>query len=420
MRPTVTDQMPAIGQMGMTVELPVSTPELVDALQRDREALVREALLWQRWVRYAGLLAMVLLALLLGERPNDGLIAPVTAVSLAYVLCVALMGERARRARTMHNSWIPAFLVTADVVTLAAIVWLTGSAAVAGRVLIGALLVVQLAVFYFGWALGTYAAVISAAAYVVIALVLPPQVAGQTPTPATVAFTVGVFGLVSMVLITAYGSFRARMNRLRLFCKLVEDGDLNPALELGVDKRPDDLTLLAASFDAMRLRLGEQIGTDPLTGCLNRRALETTLRAEWRQARRRGTTLAVLAIDIDHFKQINDTHGHPFGDVVLQDIAGIMRDTARDTDAVARLGGDEFIVVLPDTGWEGALTFAERMRAKVDEHTFATATETMGITISVGVALHRGSDPMSPALLLQEADQSLYKAKTGGRNRVFA
>jgi diguanylate cyclase (GGDEF)-like protein len=287
-------------------------------------------------------------------------------------------------------------------------------------VLIGALLVVQLAVFYFGWALGTYAAVISAAAYVVIALVLPPQVAGQTPTPATVTFTVGVFGLVSMVLITAYGSFRARMNRLRLFCKLVEDGDLNPALELGVDKRPDDLTLLAASFDAMRLRLGEQIGTDPLTGCLNRRALETTLRAEWRQARRRGTTLAVLAIDIDHFKQINDTHGHPFGDVVLQDIAGIMRDTARDTDAVARLGGDEFIVVLPDTGWEGALTFAERMRAKVDEHTFATATETMGITISVGVALHRGSDPMSPALLLQEADQSLYKAKTGGRNRVFA
>jgi diguanylate cyclase (GGDEF)-like protein len=420
MRPTVTDQMPAIGQMGMTVELPVSTPELVDALQRDREALVREALLWQRWVRYAGLLAIVLLALLLGERSNNGMIGPLSGISLGYVLCVALMGERARRARTMHNSWIPALLVTADVVTLAAIVWLTGSAAVAGRVLIGALLVVQLAVFYFGWWLGTYAAVISAAAYVVIALVLPPQVAGQAPTRATVAFTVGVFGLVSMVLVTAYGSFRARMNRLRLFCKLVEDGDLNPALELGVDKRPDDLTLLAASFDAMRLRLGEQIGTDPLTGCLNRRALETTLRAEWRQARRRGTTLAVLAIDVDHFKQINDTHGHPFGDVVLQDIAEIMRDTARDTDAVARLGGDEFIVVLPDTGWEGALTFAERMRAKVDGHTFATLTETMGITISVGVAVHRGSDPMSPALLLQEADQSLYKAKTGGRNRVFA
>jgi diguanylate cyclase (GGDEF)-like protein len=413
--------MPAfVGQMGMTVELPASTPELVDALQRDRESLVREALVWQRWVRYAGLLAIVLLALLLGERPTASLLAPVALVALGYVICVAFSGERARRAHTMHNSWIPAFLVTADVLALAAIVWLSGSAAVAGRVLLGALLVVQLAVFYFGWRLGTYAAVISAAAYVSIALVLPPQMVGPGPTWANVAFTVGMFGMVSVVLITAYGSFRARMNRLRLFCKLVEDGDLNPAFELGVDKRPDDLTLLAASFDAMRVRLAEQIGTDPLTGCLNRRALESTLRAEWRQARRRGTTLAVLAIDIDHFKQINDTHGHPFGDLVLQDIAGIMRDTARDTDVVARLGGDEFIVVLPDTGWEGALTFAERMRGQVDQHTFATAMGTTRITISIGVALHRGSDPMSPALLLQEADQSLYKAKTGGRNRVFA
>jgi len=100
------------------------------------------------------------------------------------------------------------------------------------------------------------------------------------------------------VLIMAYGSFRARMNRLRLFCKLVEDGDLTPALSLGVEKRPDDLTLLAKSFDAMRSRLAEQIGTDPLTGCLNRRALETRLRAEWRQAKRRGSTVAVLAIAV--------------------------------------------------------------------------------------------------------------------------
>ncbi|MDB4883049.1 MAG: hypothetical protein JWL95_1815 [Gemmatimonadetes bacterium] len=413
--------MPAVmGQTGMTIELPVSTPELVEALHRDRESLVREALLWQRWVRYAGLLAMVLLALLLGERANADALAPVTTVALVYVFCVVLTSEWARRAKTMHNSWIPALLVTADVLALASIVWLTGSPAVAPRVLLGALLVVQLAVFYFGWALGLYAAIIAAAAYVVIALLLPPQVAGLVPATANVAFTAGVFGLVCMVLITAYGSFRARMNRLRLFCKLVEDGDLNPAFELGVDPRPDDLTLLAQSFDAMRARLGEQIGTDSLTGCLNRRALETVLRAEWRQARRRGTTIAVLAIDIDHFKQINDTYGHPYGDLVLQDIAGIMRDTARDTDAVARLGGDEFIVVLPDTGWEGALTFAERMRSRVDEHTFAAPTATMRITISVGVALHRGSDPMSPALLLQEADQSLYKAKTGGRNRVFA
>ena len=406
--------------MGMTVELPVSTPELEETLHRDREALVRDALLWQRWVRYAGLLALVLLALVLGERANRDMLMPVALVALAYVLCVAVTGERIRRAETVHASRLPALLVTADVVALAALVWLTGSPAVAGRMLIGALLVVQLAAFYFGWGLGSYAAVLSGVSYVTIARLLPPQAPGPVLALRDVTFTVGLFALVSAVLISAYGSFRERMNRLRLFCKLVEDGDLHPMLDLGTDKRPDDLTLLAQSFDAMRARLGEQIGTDPLTGCLNRRALETTLRAELRQARRRGNTLAVLAIDLDHFKQINDTHGHPFGDLVLTGLAGIMKETARDTDAVARLGGDEFIVLLPDTGWEVALTFAERIRRRVDETTFSSPAASMRITISVGVALARGTDPVSVATLLQEADQSLYKAKTGGRNRVFA
>jgi len=231
---------------------------------------------------------------------------------------------------------------------------------------------------------------------------------------------VGLFTLVSAVLISAYGSFRERMNRLRLFCKLVEEGDTHAVLDLGVDKRPDDLTLLAHSFESMHKRLGEQIGTDPLTGCLNRRALETRLRTELRQAKRRANTLAVLAIDLDHFKTINDTHGHPFGDLVLSGLATIMKETARDTDAVARLGGDEFFVVLPDTGWEGALIFAERIRRRVDETTFTSPRASMRITISVGVALARGTDPVSASTLMQEADQSLYKAKSGGRNRVFA
>ena len=198
------------------------------------------------------------------------------------------------------------------------------------------------------------------------------------------------------------------------------EGDLAPSLALGVDKRPDDLTLLGRSFEGMRARLAEQIGTDPLTGCLNRRALETRLRTEWRQAKRRGSNVAVLAIDMDHFKQINDSRGHPFGDVVLQELAGIMKSTARDTDAVARLGGDEFVIVLPDTGWQGALTFAERLRRKVDDFAFGSSHGVISLTISVGVALARGTDPISPEVLLQEADRSLYKAKSGGRNRIFA
>jgi diguanylate cyclase (GGDEF)-like protein len=404
---------------GPTLEYPATTPELLEALRHDREALVREAILWQRWIRYVGFIALVALALTFG-RDRARMLLPAAGVAFGYALCVTITAAMVRRAVTVHEIRLPAFLVTADVVALSAITWLSGPPSDASRILIAGLLVVQLAVFYFGRSLGTYSAVISALGYVMVAAILPARVAGERPTATQLLFTLGLFAMVCGVLITAYGSFRARMNRLRLFCKLVEEGDLTPALSLGVEKRPDDLTLLAKSFDAMRMRLAEQIGTDPLTGCLNRRALETRLRAEWRQAKRRGSTVAVLAIDLDHFKNINDTRGHPFGDVVLQELAGIMKATARDTDAVARVGGDEFVIVLPDTGWQGALTFAERMRRKVDDFSFGAASGPMGLTISVGVALARGTDPVSPEMLLQEADRSLYKAKTGGRNRIFA
>jgi diguanylate cyclase (GGDEF)-like protein len=153
---------------------------------------------------------------------------------------------------------------------------------------------------------------------------------------------------------------------------------------------------------------------------LNRRAWMSRATIEMAVSVRYRHPVAVLMIDLDHFKQINDTRGHPFGDLVLQELAGIMKATARDTDAVARLGGDEFVVVLPDTGWQGALTFAERMRRKVDDFSFGATTAAMKITISVGVALARGTDPISPEMLLQEADRSLYKAKSAGRNRIFA
>jgi diguanylate cyclase (GGDEF)-like protein len=402
--------------IGTTLELPSSTPELMDALRHDRQALMRDAILWQRWIRYIGLLALVLLALSLGAYSVEQMLQPLTITALAYVVTVALAAEKVRRSESVQDYWLPLLLVTADVAALSVVIWVSGTPAEMGRILMGGILIVQLAVFYFGRALGSYAILITILAYVLTTRVTPGP--ASTGSWSHTLFSLGVFSLMSGVLVTLYGNFRVRMNRLRLFCKLVEEGDLTPSIVISMDKRPDDLTLLSRSFDAMRSRLAEQIGTDPLTGCLNRRALETRLRAEWRQAKRRSSTVGVLAIDMDHFKQINDTHGHPFGDLVLQELAGIMKVTARDTDVVARLGGDEFVIVLPDTGWQGALTFAERLRRKVDDFDFGSGT--LRLTISVGVALARGTDPISPEMLLQEADRSLYKAKTGGRNRIFA
>jgi len=178
---------------------------------------------------------------------------------------------------------------------------------------------------------------------------------------------------------------------------------------------------LSRSFHSMHSRLAEQLGSDPLTGCMNRRSLTTQLRSDLRQARRRGTSVGVVAIDVDHFKEINDSRGHPFGDLVLQQLAGIMQETAREADAVARFGGDEFVIVLPDTGWQGALTFAERLRREVDQFSFGPPGSPMSVTISVGVALSNDVESTSPGeRLLREADAALYKAKVAGRNRVFS
>jgi diguanylate cyclase (GGDEF)-like protein len=394
------------------------SPEIREALLRDQAELQQEVILWQRWVRWvaAGIAGIVIVIV---SRPSTTSLVPLGAVALAYAAIVFATGWFVQRTpATTPRPWLPALLVTADLVAMGALFYLTLVPLVSNRFLILAILSVALSAFYFGWGLGIYAAVLSAAIYTLIGEILVPFIDG--PRPISLGANIALFALVSGTLIFTFGRFRARMNQIRLFCKIVEEGDLTGTLDLTKARNPDDLTLLARSFDAMRNGLAEQIGTDALTGCLNRRALEARLKSDWRLAKRRGTHIALAAIDLDHFKQINDTRGHPVGDVVLQQLAGIMKSTARDTDAVARFGGDEFVILLPDTGWQGALTFAERLRRRVDDFTFGPPGSPMTITISVGVALARGTDPISPEELLKEADRSLYKAKQQGRNRVFA
>jgi diguanylate cyclase (GGDEF)-like protein len=397
-------------------ELPLDVRE---ALQRDQTEMQREVILWQRWVRYLALAVLTGAGVMLSRTVAPDSLLPLLGVAAGYAACVFITGWAVQRYPTLTaRPWLPGLLVTADLAMVGAIVFLTGIPQVSHRFLIVALLFVPIAAFYFGAWLGVYAAVLSVVIYLLIGEMLTPFVPG--PRPSSSLINVCLFTMVAAVLIYTFGNFRTRMNQLRLFCKLVEEGDLATGLDLAKAKFPDDLTLLTRSFEAMRAGLAEQIGTDPLTGCLNRRSLESRLKADWRLAKRRSTHIAVVAIDLDHFKQINDTRGHPVGDVVLQQLAGIMKATARDTDAVARFGGDEFVLLLPDTGWQGALTFAERLRRRVDDYTFGPPGMPMTVTISVGVALARGTDPISPEELLKEADRSLYKAKQQGRNRVFA
>lgn len=160
--------------------------------------------------------------------------------------------------------------------------------------------------------------------------------------------------------------------------------------------------------------------TDGLTGVYNRRYFQRQLENEFRRAPRFGYPIGLILIDVDHFKQFNDTNGHLLGDQVLRSMAQILKDSVRETDVVARYGGEEFAVILPETNREQALEVAERIRRNVARHTFWGRAQTpVQVTVSIGVASRLASQT-NPEALVDLADSALYEAKRTGRDRICA
>ena len=152
---------------------------------------------------------------------------------------------------------------------------------------------------------------------------------------------------------------------------------------------------------------------------MNRRTLNAQLLARLREAQRYQRPLAFLLLDVDHFKKVNDTWGHPAGDAVLKGVARTAQKQARETDLVARYGGEEMALVLPETDLRGALAIAERVRAACAAQQHGTGQGAIKVTVSVGVsAWQPGAAAMTPEELLENADRALYRAKPGGRTRV--
>lgn len=177
---------------------------------------------------------------------------------------------------------------------------------------------------------------------------------------------------------------------------------------------------MVESTMADNARLEQLAQTDPLTQLLNRRALTERITAEMERALRYDSTMALLMIDLDHFKKVNDTYGHLVGDDVLRDVGQLLIDTIRGSDIVARYGGEEFLVLLPETDDAGAEAFAERIRSAVEDHGFASVSlsEPLRLTASVGVAVYPAARIESVEDLFTRADAALYRAKADGRNRV--
>ncbi|MBL0029542.1 MAG: GGDEF domain-containing protein [Rhodanobacteraceae bacterium] len=173
--------------------------------------------------------------------------------------------------------------------------------------------------------------------------------------------------------------------------------------------------LLLLLLDLMRAR--NDAAHDGLTGLANRRSAMARLAAEIAQAQRRKQSLALLALDLDHFKQVNDRHGHAAGDRVLIEFAATLRDSLRQGDLGARVGGEEFIAILPQTDREAAAIVAERIRERCEAlQVRRDDGVVIRFTISIGLAMLDGSDVTGS--LLARADVALYRAKREGRNRV--
>jgi two-component system, cell cycle response regulator len=228
-------------------------------------------------------------------------------------------------------------------------------------------------------------------------------------------------------------SARERYIYIILLTARGHQSEIVQGLEAGADDyvtKPFDLHELKARLRARKrtLELQEQLVTareelrvqathDSLTGLLNRRAILEVLEKELARSVRKGQPVAIIMADLDYFKRVNDTHGHPAGDTVLRETARRMLGSVRTYDSVGRYGGEEFVVVAPGCDLTEAVEQAERLRACISAEAIREGDITIATTMSLGVTATTGGDAKSGQLLLA-ADEALYAAKHGGRNRV--
>ncbi len=254
---------------------------------------------------------------------------------------------------------------------------------------------------------------------------------GRSAVPDVVVIDLGQSGPAGL---TGLKRLKEQLGRRHLSVVMIAAGqdaaERIEALEAGADEvltRPVNATELALRLAACaKLRqnidgllgevaaLSELSMTDALTGVPNRRSFQDRLVDEFRRAQRYDDPLALVLLDLDHFKIINDTFGHPEGDVVLREVAERLKHCVRETDFIARYGGEEFALILPKTMLGGALTVAERVRAELAALEF----HARHVTASLGISIYPHQAITSSDALVRSADDALYTAKREGRNKV--
>jgi diguanylate cyclase (GGDEF)-like protein len=225
-------------------------------------------------------------------------------------------------------------------------------------------------------------------------------------------------GYVYLLLLTAREGKKALVEGLEAgaddyLVKPFDAFELKARLDVG--RRILDLQhQLLSAYEEMRQRATH----DALTGVYNRAAILEQLQLEWIRAQRDAGTVGVIMCDLDHFKRVNDTYGHPAGDAVIREAARRMRSALRAYDAIGRYGGEEFLVVIPRCSPDILCTMAERLRQAISAEPIPIGSTALAITMSIGVSFRPKERDVDPHALLHAADAALYRAKHGGRNRV--
>ena len=230
---------------------------------------------------------------------------------------------------------------------------------------------------------------------------------------------------VPVILLSVKSDLESRVAGLRMGA---DDFLAKPFAEAEVRARAGAMLRIKSLQDQLRAakRECERLSvTDGLTGLFNRRHFEERLREEFSRSQRYGAPVSLIMLDLDHFKNVNDEHGHPFGDRVLRETAELISTSIREHDICARYGGEEFAIVLPNTNVQGAAAVAERFVSRMRERIYRVEASGAGgvaaevrVTASVGVVAYPARQAASPDRLIELADEALYRAKAEGRNTI--
>ena len=360
-----------------------------------------------------------------GALSDDSIAARTMGEGTAVVLCVALIGLYFAfvgllalwlRKRRRVGQWAIAATIFADIITYHGVSLLMTPPEWYERVLILATFTLQLALLYFGWRVAAWNLLGVVAAY--FSMLVLASVSDPLFSVADSMWTLGLFTMA----VTAFLSLQADVgNRLASIIQVFDrsrEGDFAVTFDEEPTSHADRITVIGSAYDQMRLKLKDVILTDPLTGCYTARGFAQLAAREVSRAARGHSTLAMLALDLDHFKQVNDQYGHLVGDEVLRDVGEVLRRTARlGGDVVGRTGGEEFTILAPDTDRHGAMLFATRILEAVRGHKFAHVTDNP-LTLSIGVAVESARVDDVVRLLRIRADEALYVAKRAGRDRA--